>query len=196
MIDFLNFAGHLVLVKIMETLKIHDKKFTESINNKDIQSAVEKMATDINADFKNKDVVFIAVLNGSFMFASDLLKLVKLNCRVSFIKVASYEGTESTGNLKQLIGLNEILRDKIVIIIEDIVDSGHTLNLLLSQLREHEPSEIKIVSLLFKPDAFEYSFKLDYIGFRIPKQFVVGYGLDYDGFGRNLPSIYTLIEEL
>lgn len=179
----------------METLKIHDKKFTESINSKDILLAVERIAANINNDFKNKDVVFVAVLNGSFMFASDLLKLVKLNCRISFLKVASYEGTESTGNLKQLIGLNEILKDKIVIIIEDIVDSGNTLNLLLSQLRKHEPSEIKIASLLFKPDAFNYRFKLDYIGFRIPNHFVVGYGLDYDGYGRNLPGIYTVTEE-
>ena len=179
----------------METLKIHDKKFSESINSHDIQSAVEKIAFCLNRDFKNKEVVFIAVLNGAFMFASDLLKRIDLNCRISFLKVASYDETGSRGTIIQLIGINEVLKDKSIIIIEDIVDSGNTLNMLLTQLRDHQPAEIKVVSLLFKPYSFEYTFKLDYVGFRIPNEFVVGYGLDYDGFGRNLSSIYTVANE-
>jgi hypoxanthine phosphoribosyltransferase len=179
----------------MESLKIHDKKFSESINASAIQEAIDKIATKLNCDFKEKEVFFLAVLNGSFMFAADLLKQIDFDCRISFIKVASYIGTESTGNINQLIGINETLTGKSVIIIEDIIDSGNTLNVILNELRKHQPTEIKIVSLLFKPDSFEYKFKIDYVGFRIPNEFVVGFGLDYDGLGRNLTSIYTVVEE-
>ncbi len=180
----------------METVKIHDKKFSESISNQDIQSAVEEIALKLDKDFENKEVVFIAVLNGAFMFASDLMKQINLNCRITFLKLASYEGTEQSGAINQLIGLNETLKDKSVVIIEDIVDSGNTLNMLLNLLRPHQPSEIKVVSLLCKPDSFKYQFKLDYIGFQIPNKFVVGYGLDYDGFGRNLDRIYSIEDEM
>ena len=179
----------------METVKIHDKKFSESISNQDIQSAVEKIALKLNKDLENKDVIFIAVLNGAFMFAADLMKHIDLNCRITFLKLASYDGTEQSGTINQLIGLNETIKDKTVVIIEDIVDSGDTLNMLLNLLDSHQPSEVKLVSLLFKPDSFKYQFPLDYIGFHIPNKFVVGYGLDYDGFGRNLDRIYSIEEE-
>jgi hypoxanthine phosphoribosyltransferase len=180
----------------METLKIHDRKFSESINSHTIQSAVEKIAHELNHDLMYQDVVFVAVLNGAFMFTSDLIKQIKLNCRISFLKIASYEGVESSGTPKELIGINEVLKDKVLVVVEDIVDTGNTLNLILKHLHQHQPAEIKVVTLLFKPDSFEYNFKLDYVGFRIPSEFVVGYGLDYNGLGRNLNSIYTLAEEL
>jgi hypoxanthine phosphoribosyltransferase len=179
----------------METLKILDKKFSESINSHNIQSAIERIAFNLNRDFKNNEVVFIAILNGAFMFASDLLKQIDLNCKISFLKVASYNGTGRTGSINQLIGINEVFKDKIIVIIEDIVDSGNTLNITIQQLHKHQPAEIKVVSLLLKPDSFKYNFKLDYVGFRIPNKFVVGYGLDYNGFGRNLTNIYTEVDE-
>lgn len=179
----------------METLKIHDRKFSESINSHEIQSTVKKIAKELNRDLIDQDVIFVAVLNGAFMFTSDLIKQIKFNCRISFMKIASYEGVESSGILNQLIGINEELKDKVIVIVEDIVDKGNTLNLILKQLHQHQPAMIKVVTLLFKPDSFEYNFKLDYVGFRIPNEFVVGYGLDYNGFGRNLNSIYTLAEE-
>jgi hypoxanthine phosphoribosyltransferase len=179
----------------MESLKIHDKKFSESIHSKKIQGTVGKIAAQLNHDLKDKEVVFIGVLNGAFMFASDLMKQIQLNCRISFIKVSSYAGISSTGSVINLIGLNEVIKGKTVVIIEDIIDSGKTLNFILSALKEHEPTEIKIVTLLFKPAAFKFNYKPDYVGYRIPNQFVVGYGLDYAGFGRNLTSIYTLVNE-
>lgn len=179
----------------MESLKIHDKKFSETITAQKIQTAVEKIAAELNRDFKEREVVFIAVLNGSFMFASDLLKRIDLNCKISFVKVASYDGTVSKGVVNQLIGLNESIKNKAVVILEDIVDTGNTLHVILNYLQKLKPQEIKIASLLNKPDSYKYEYKLHYVGFYIPDKFVVGYGLDYNGFGRNLRSIYTIIEE-
>ncbi len=179
----------------MKTVQILDKKFTVSIPANEIQVRVEQMAEQINNDLNDRAVVFVVILNGAFMFASDLYKLITLDSRISFLKLASYQGTTSSGQIKQLIGLNESLKEKTVVVIEDIVDTGHTLESILKQLKGFEPDEIKVASLLFKPDSFQYSYKIDYLGFSIPNDFIVGYGLDYDGFGRNLDSIYTIINE-
>ncbi len=178
----------------MKTVQILDKKFSLSIPANEIQLKVEMMAEQINSDLKDKAVVFVVILNGAFMFASDLYKLITLDSRISFLKLASYSGTSSSGNVKQLIGLNESLKEKTVVVLEDIVDTGHTLDSILKQLKGFEPTEIKIASLLHKPEAYLHKYKIHYLGFNIPNDFIVGYGLDYEGFGRNLDSIYTLIE--
>jgi len=179
----------------MKTVQILDKKFSLSIPANEIQLKVEMMADQINSDLKDKAVVFVVILNGAFMFASDLYKLITLDSRISFLKLASYSGTSSSGNVKQLIGLNESLKDKTVVVVEDIVDTGHTLDSILKQLKGFEPAEIKIASLLHKPEAYLHNYKIHYLGFNIPNDFIVGYGLDYEGFGRNLDSIYTLLNE-
>jgi len=178
----------------MESITIHDKKFRLHISSGKIVAAVNALASQLNKDLEGSEVVFIGVLNGSFMFASDLMKKIRIACRISFVKLASYEGTENTGRLNRLIGINEVLTDKTVVIIEDIVDSGNTINTLIEHIGKLQPAEIKTVALLFKPDAYEYNHKIDYTGFRIPNTFVVGYGLDYDGLGRNLNAIYAVVE--
>jgi hypoxanthine phosphoribosyltransferase len=152
------------------------------------------MAAQMNHDLTGKDVIFLVILNGSFLFAADLLRQLELHCRISFLKLASYDGFNSS-SLKQLIGINEILEDKTVVIIEDIIDTGNTLDSVIHQVIEKKPAELRIATLLLKPEAYEYMHKIDYVGFRIPNQFVVGYGLDYNGFGRNLNCIYTLAEK-
>jgi len=178
----------------METKTIHDKKFALSIDAIEIHSVVEKLASKINIELASKKVVFIGVLNGSFMFAADLLKKIDLNCRISFVKTASYAGTKTTGEVTHLLGLNENIKGKTIVLIEDIVDSGSTLDSIVKYLDKYQPSEIKIATLLLKPDVYKYNHKIDYIGFKIPNKFVVGYGLDYNGFGRNLESIYSEID--
>ncbi len=179
----------------METVTIHDKKFTLQIPSRKIQRQVKKLAAQLNDDLAREDVVFIAILNGSFMFASDLLKKINFNARVSFMKLASYAGTQSTGEVTELIGNNEVLEGKTVVIIEDIVESGNTLNSIVNQLYRYGAARVKVVSLLFKPDSYEHPHKIDYTGFKIANDFVVGYGLDYDGLGRNLESIYKVMED-
>lgn len=174
---------------------VKDKKFSVSISAEEIQKNVKRVADQINADYAGKEIFFIGVLNGVFMFASDLMKNITVPCTISFMKVASYEGTVSTGKIKQLIGLNADIMDKDVIIIEDIVDTGFTMKSVLDQLKQKLPKSIKIASLIFKPDSFKENYKVDYIGFNIPNDFIVGYGLDYDGYGRNLPEIYTIVKQ-
>lgn len=178
----------------MNRIKIHDKEFEVSISSEKIQDAVSKMAVKMNSEINNKEVVFIGILNGSFMFASDLFKKITFDCCITFIKVSSYQGTSSTGEVKSLIGINENLKGKTVIVLEDIIDSGETLENIISQLKGYEPECIKIATFLFKPLAFKKSYKIDYVGLEIPNDFIVGYGLDYDGFGRNYPEIYTLVK--
>ena len=172
-------------------IKLHDKDFDLTIPTKRIQDIVQDMANEMNAQLLGKDVVFIAILNGAFMFASDLFKRIEFNAQISFIKFASYAGTKSTGNVKKLIGLNEDLKGKTVVILEDIIDSGITMEKIIDQIKELNPLEIRVASLLVKPDAFMKSYIIDYIGLEIPNDFIVGYGLDYDGYGRNLTAIYT-----
>jgi hypoxanthine phosphoribosyltransferase len=175
-----------------KTVSIQDKTFRISINYADIQDAVTKVANSLNNDFKEKQVIFLVVLNGAFMFASDLIKLIDLNCMVSFLKLASYDGMERKREINNLIGLNEDLKDKTVIILEDIVDSGNSLNSIITQLNNYKPKSIRTAALLFKPNAYLFSDKPDYIGFEIADDFVVGYGLDYNGYGRNLNHIYKV----
>jgi len=179
---------------IMRETVIRDKKFREMISSEDISKRIGEMAEEINRDYKGKDVVFLGILNGAFLFAADIFKKINLKARISFVKLASYQGTMSSGSVKELIGWNEDIKGMEVIVLEDIVDTGHTLELVIGELKVRKVSGVKIATLLFKPDAYKKKIPVDYIGFRIPNDFVVGYGLDYDGYGRNLPSVYTLIE--
>lgn len=179
----------------MEKIRVHDKVFQKYLSEKQILESVDAVAEAINRDFADKNPVFLSILNGSFMFTADLLKRITRPCELSFLKLASYEGTSSTGKVKVLVGLNESLADRDVIIIEDIVDSGHTMVKLIEQVQSHKPASIKVATFLFKPDACKIDVPLDYIGMRIPNDFIVGYGLDYDGLGRNFPDIYSVVED-
>src|SRR6185436_19857576 len=175
-------------------IQLHDKKFKPYISSEKIQQSVASMAEKLNERFKNSQPVFLSILNGSFMFASDLIKHIKGNCEISFVKLASYQGTQSTGNVKALIGLDININDRTVIIIEDIVDTGKTLNEFLPVLYSYQPKEIIVATLLFKPNALKHDIKVSYSGFEVPNELLVGYGLDYEGLGRNLSDIYQLSE--
>lgn len=178
----------------MKQVKLHDKEFSVSIPSEKIQEAIAQMAVQINDDYKGKDTpLFISILNGSFMFTADLFKHIDFTCEVTFLKLTSYRGTSSTGSVRQLIGVNESIEGRDVIVLEDIVDTGITLEQILGQLKSFEPASVRVASLLFKPEAYQKDMNIDYIGMEIPNDFIVGYGLDYDGLGRNLPDIYTLI---
>ena len=176
-------------------LKVHDKKFKPYIEAAAISRRIKELATAINTDYTNKQPLFIAILNGAFMFASDLFKEIKIEAEISFIKLASYKGTKSTGHVITAIGLDESVKGRHVIIVEDIVDTGKTLTQFLPQLEEQQPASIKIAALLNKPDALVNPLVVEYIGFSVPNKFLLGFGLDYDGLGRNLPEIYQLTEE-
>ena len=179
----------------MDKVKILDKEFKLFISEKQIQEAVELMARRMNKELKGKKVFLIGILNGCFMFAADLVRHLDLDCAITFLKLASYQGTSSTGKVKRLIGLNEDIKDQTVVVLEDIVDTGITLDFIQKQLRGYEPAEIKLATLLFKPEACRQDVSLDYVGIEIPDDFVVGYGLDYNGCGRNLKQIYTEIKD-
>jgi len=176
----------------MNTIQVHDKSFIGFLSHEEILSQVERIANQINTDYHGKCPLFIAILNGSFMFASDLFKSLNIEAEICFIKLASYKGIKSTGQVTTSIGLDVSLKDRDVILIEDIVDTGKTLHEFLPQLFNQNPSSIRIASLLHKPDALLYPVKVDYLGFEVPNKFLVGYGLDYDGLGRNLKDIYQL----
>jgi hypoxanthine phosphoribosyltransferase len=184
---------HYPKTMVMKEVQFLDKRFREYIPEYTIQERINELAEQINHDFAGREVVFIGVLNGAFIFAADLLKRIDLKARVTFIKLASYAGTSSSGTVKELIGWNEDLKDKSVIIIEDIVDTGATLEHTVNNLIIRDVRNIKIATLLLKRASYKKDIHLDYIGFEIPNDFVVGYGLDYNGLGRNLPSVYTLI---
>ncbi len=173
-------------------VQVLDKKFKVSIPSAEIQESIQKLALRINNDLKDKEVIFIGILNGCFMFAGDLFKYIDLECQITFLKLASYQGISSSGNVKRLIGINENIEGKTVVILEDIIDTGNTLESIIKQLKGYEPADIKVATLLFKPDAYGKSIPIDYAAFRIPNDFIIGYGLDYDGFGRNLKDIYTI----
>ena len=175
-----------------QVITIKGKQFKPYINEQKIAEAVKKLAGAINEDLKDEFPVFLAVLNGSFMFAADLLKEVTIPCEISFVKLASYSGLSSKGNVNELIGLTEDISGRSVVIIEDIVDSGITLEKLTSLLKSKNVKQIRVATILFKPEAYKKNFGLDYVGFKIPNDFMVGYGLDYDGMGRNLKEIHVL----
>lgn len=176
----------------MDNIEILDKKFKLYISSEKLDDCVTKVAAKLNRDFANDDVLFLCILNGSFIFASDLFRKLNLNCQISFIKLASYEGTGSTGKVKQLIGLNESIKGKTVVIVEDIVDSGLTLTTIIEKFRPFEPKEIKVATMFLKPDAYKKDIPVDYVGMEIPNDFIIGYGLDYEGYGRNYKDLYTL----
>jgi len=179
----------------MKRIKLWDKEFEISLPFEEIQKAIQKMAEQMKVDLEGKNTLFVCILNGSFMFAADLMKELELNdAEISFLKLASYAGTASTGEIKELIGLNENIKDRTVVILEDIVDSGHTIADVMAQLSKRGAREVKIATLLFKPAAMKTAVHLDYVGLEIPNDFIVGYGLDYDRRGRNLKDIYTLVK--
>lgn len=178
----------------MSEVKVLDKTFKVSIPEAEIQQRIKEIAKQMNEDLKGKDVIFLGILNGCFMFAGDLFKNIDLPCQITFLKLASYQGTTSSGSVKRLIGINENIEGKTVVILEDIIDTGNTLDNILKQLRGYEPHEIKTATLLHKPDAYKKDLPIEYVGFNIPNDFILGYGLDYDGFGRNLRDIYTIAE--
>ncbi|MDL2289908.1 hypoxanthine phosphoribosyltransferase [Paludibacteraceae bacterium OttesenSCG-928-F17] len=179
----------------MKTIQIRDREFVLSIDEKKIQEAVKQVAEQMNADLIGKNPLFICVLNGAFMFASDLMKHLDIPCEITFIKLSSYDGLYTTGTVKEVIGLNESVVDRNVVIIEDIVDTGITMERILDSLSAKGAKDIKIATFLQKPDALKRDIKVDYVAMKIPNQFIVGYGLDYDGYGRNLRDIYTVISE-
>jgi len=176
----------------MSKVTLKDKTFRVNIPASEINKAVDEVAHRINTELKDKKPLFLSVLNGSFMFASDLMKKLTIDCEISFVKVASYHGTSSSGSVKQLIGLNEDIKGRTVVIIEDIVDTGLTIEALVQELEKMEPADIRIATLLYKPEAYRKRIELNYVAIVVPNDFLVGYGLDYDGLGRNLPDIYVL----
>jgi hypoxanthine phosphoribosyltransferase len=178
----------------MDTIQIKDKTFAVSIHEADIQREVARVAAEINRDLVGKNPLFLSVLNGSFMFTADLMKHITIPCEISFVKLASYQGVASTGVIKEVIGVNEDLNGRTVVILEDIVDTGLTMQRLLETLGTRNPAEIHIASLLLKPDKLTIPLDIEYVAMRIPNDFIVGYGLDYDGFGRNYRDIYTVCE--
>jgi len=178
----------------MDIVKVHDKSFSRFIEEDKIQLTVEDLAKQIRSDMVGKNPLFLVVLNGAFMFAADLLKKLNIPCEVSFVKLSSYIGTKSTSVVRELIGLDEVLTNRTVIILEDIIDTGITMGVTIEKLKKLQASEVKIATLLFKPDAFKMNYEIDYVGMKIPNDFIVGYGLDYDGHGRNFPNIYKIIE--
>jgi hypoxanthine phosphoribosyltransferase len=176
----------------MKTVKIKDKEFELFLTQEVIENAIDKVAEQLNKDMAGKDPLFVCVLNGSFIYAAELMKRVTIPCEVSFVKVSSYKGVTSTGKLKEIYGLEEDIKDRTVVIVEDIVDTGHTMALMLEQLSCDDPKEIFVSTLLLKPDALQQQVQLDYVALEIPNDFIVGYGLDYDGYGRNLSDIYKI----
>lgn len=177
----------------MERITLQDKSFRTYIPYQEIYKAIEQVARELNSDLLNEDKpVFIGILNGSFMFAADLMKKVNLNCVVTFVKLASYSGTCSTGKVRELVGLNTDITDRTVVVVEDVVDSGKTIEKLVEDLKKRNPRQIKICTLLFKPDAYRGKIPIDYVCIKIPNDFVVGYGLDYNDLGRQLKDLYVI----
>lgn len=180
----------------MKQVKIHDKEFELFIPNEKIQAVVQEMADKMNNDLRGKNPLFVCILNGSFVFAAELFKRINfVETEISFVKLASYSGSKTSGNVKQLIGFNEEIKGRTVVVLEDIVDTGITINNIQDQLRTLEPKEVLVATLLLKPDALQKEVDLKYVGMEIPNNFIVGYGLDYDGRGRNLLDIYSIIKK-
>ncbi|MCH7408798.1 hypoxanthine phosphoribosyltransferase [Belliella sp. DSM 111904] len=173
-------------------IKIKDKEFVPFITEAELASRISALGKQISEEFKDDQPILIGVLNGAFMFLSDLAKVIDIPVEVSFVKMSSYAGTSSTGQVKELMGLGIDIKDRKVIVVEDIIDTGLSMAHLLDSLEGLEPAQIAVVTLLYKPEALKHDVKMDYVGFEIPNKFVVGYGLDYDGIGRNLSAIYQL----
>jgi hypoxanthine phosphoribosyltransferase len=178
----------------MDWIQLRDKQFEIFLPEELLLKEIERVAEEVNKDLKDKDPIFICVLNGAFMFAAELTSRFKSTCEMTFIRLKSYEGMASNGKMKEVHGLIEKIEGRHVVVIEDVIDTGHTMNHLLSELNAQNPASIRIATLLFKPDALQLDIKPDYVVKVIPNDFVVGFGLDYDGHGRNLRSIYKVVE--
>lgn len=178
----------------MKEIKLKDKSFRLSLPEADILARIREVAQEINRDYEGKTPLFLAVLNGSFMFASDLMKEISVDSEISFVKLASYQGTMSTGKVHEVIGINEDLHGRDIVIVEDIVESGKTMVQMMDSLANRHPASVRICTLFFKPSKLTEDVKVDYCAFEIPDDFIVGYGLDYDQRGRNLRDIYTIVE--
>jgi hypoxanthine phosphoribosyltransferase len=176
-------------------IRLKDKQFKVYLSEREIADRIAGLGLALSAAYADKKPLLLGILNGSFIFAADLFRKLDIEAEICFIKLASYDGTSSTGEVKTTIGLTDDLRDRHVIVVEDIIDTGRTLSHLLPQLADQGAASVKLVTLLSKPDARKVALEADYTGFVIPDKFVVGYGLDYDGLGRNLPAIYVVEEE-
>jgi len=179
----------------MNKVKIRNKIFEEFLDEEEILEKVKGIALQIENENRGKDILFLSILNGAYVFTADLLRNINMNIKVSFLKLSSYSGDKSTGEIRRLIGLNEDMRGRTVIILEDIIDTGLTLEGVIEDVKAKGARDIKVAALLLKPEAYTSSHKIDYLGFEIPNDFVIGYGLDWDGFGRNLRSVYRIVEE-
>lgn len=188
---FANFKGR----KMNTTITVKDKQFRLSITEVEIAKAVNNVATQINKDLSGQNPLFLCVLNGAFMYAADLMKQINFPCEISFVKLASYQGTSSTGKIKEMIGINECVKGRNVVVVEDIIDTGFTMQNIISSLKEKGAESIHVCTFLQKPDALQCDINVDYVAIKIPNDFIVGYGLDYDGYGRNLKEIYTVIND-
>ncbi|MBR6600274.1 MAG: hypoxanthine phosphoribosyltransferase [Bacteroidaceae bacterium] len=178
----------------MDTIKIKGKEFAVSIPEEKILKEVERLAAQISRDLEGKNPLFLGILNGSFMFAADLFRRITIPAEISFVKLASYEGTASTGVIKEVIGLSESVSGRNIVVVEDIVDTGCTMQKLLENLGTRSPESIHVCTLLLKPEKLKVDLNVEYVALEIPNDFIVGYGLDYDGYGRNLKDIYTVVE--
>jgi hypoxanthine phosphoribosyltransferase len=179
----------------MGSVKIKDKSFRIFIPEAEIKARVKTVAQQISKDMEGKTPLLLGVLNGSFVFAADLMREMTIPCEISFVKLASYQGTTSTGKIQEVLGINENLTGRTVVIVEDIVESGQTMRRMIESLGTRNPASVHVCTLFFKPDKLQEELTLDYVAFRIPDDFIVGYGLDYDGLGRELKDVYTIVEE-
>lgn len=180
---------------VMDKIKLLDRRFKKMIPAEEIDKAVERVAEQLNERYTGKTPVFLGVLSGSFLFLSDLVRKINFDSRLAFVKISSYEGTQSTGNVKQQLGIDFDIEGKDIIIVEDIVETGHSMNYLLDYLQQRNPASVSICTLFFKPEKFLYEYKIDYVAMPIGNEFIVGYGLDYNQIGRNLKDIYVLDED-
>ena len=179
----------------MSRIKIHDKEFEISIPREEILKEVKRVADEINHDYAGKCPILLGVLNGCFMFAADLMRNLNIECEISFVKLSSYQGTTTTGVIREVLGLAESIAGRDVIVVEDIVDTGYTMQRMIESLGTREPASVQIASLFLKPARLKVPVDVKYSAFTIPDRFIVGYGLDYDGLGRNLPDVYDVVEE-
>ncbi|WP_082318175.1 hypoxanthine phosphoribosyltransferase [Hymenobacter sp. DG25A] len=177
----------------LSTISLHDKEFSPYLSANELSTAIRLLAQRLNEEYANRQPLFVAVLNGSFMFAADLLKEITIPCEITFIRVASYEGTGSTGHIQQVLGLREEVKERHVVLLEDIVDTGNTMQLLLEQFNKQEPASLEVATLFMKPECLLHDLHIRYVGLSIPNDFIVGYGLDYDGLGRNYPDVYKAV---
>lgn len=178
----------------MLRVRLHDKDFELFIPESEVNAAIDRLAVELRAKYNGKRPLFVGVLNGAFFFAAELVKRLDIECEITFVKVASYHGTRSTGKVTELIGLNERIEGRHVVVLEDIVDTGNTIRHIVDALNEHHPASVSIAALLFKPDAYTQDIPIEHVAVRIPNAFVVGSGLDHDGLGRNLPGIFQIIK--